>query len=365
MMSGPVTVPKRSRGPLVVVLASGTLLSVIAASQVWVSRSRSNEITPIWQALLSGLAPWFLWAVITPAILALGRRFGFQRGRVRASLLVHAPVALAWGTVHTLVSSTIQWWLFRSATNGEPFPIAEVLSAFLLGTRVQLAILTYFAIVGLGRAAEAIGDLAERERQAIRLEVQLNAARLEALTLRLQPHFLFNTLHAIGVLVREDPPTAERMVTRLGDLLRATLTSSRDEVSLEEEFKLLGLYLEIEQTRFADRLKVEYSIEPLVLAVRVPVFLLQPIVENAITHGIASRAAGGRLLISAERVGKALEIETWNEGELAAGGSDRVGLGTTRERLATRYAGRASLTLEADGTGVRSTIRLPWDAVHG
>jgi hypothetical protein len=364
-MAEPVNVPHRSRGPLVVVLASATLLSAVAASQVWVSRSRSNEITPIWQALLSGLAPWFLWAMVTPAILALGRRFGFQRGRVRVSLLVHGLTALVWGTVHTLVSSTIQWWLFRSSTNGEPFPVAEVLSAFLLGTRVQLAMLTYFAIVGLGRAADALGDLAERERHALRLEAQLNTARLEALTLRLQPHFIFNTLHAIGVLVREDPPTAERMVTRLGDLLRATLTSSRDEVSLEEELRLLGLYLEIEQTRFADRLQVEPAIDPGVMRARVPVFLLQPIVENAITHGIASRAAGGRLVISAGRVGDVLEIRIWNDGVLAAGGSDRVGLGTTRERLATRYAGRASLTLGADGTGVRTTMRLPWDAVHG
>jgi hypothetical protein len=350
---------------LVVALGLATLLSIIAASQVWISRSRANEPTPIWQAVVSGLTPWFLWALVTPAIVALGRRFGFQRGRVALSLLVHGTAALAWGTVHSIVSSTVQWWLFSTAASTEPFPLGEILSLFLLGTRVQLAILTYFAIVGLGKAADAIGSLAERERQAVRLEAQLSAARLEALTLRLQPHFLFNTLHAIGVLVREDPPKAERMVTQLGDLLRATLTSSRDEVALSEELALLGRYLEIERTRFADRLQVEERIDPDVLGARVPVFLLQPIVENAIAHGIATRAAGGRLIITAAHLGDALEISIWNDGSLVAGGNERVGLGTTRERLQTRYQGKASLIVAAADDGVRSTIRLPWKAVHG
>ncbi len=207
----------------------------------------------------------------------------------------------------------------------------------------------------------------EQARVRERLEGQLAQAQLQALKLQLQPHFLFNTLNTIAALVSTDARAAERMVTRLSDLLRQTLHSaSEQEVPLSREIEMLSPYLEIQRLRFSDRLRVEIDVEADAEAVLVPSLLLQPLIENAIRHGITPRAAGGRVQVRARRDGQFLRVEVADDGigfRAWTGRSPRegVGLGTTRGRLRHLYGTSHHLALDAPPEGgftVRLTI--PW-----
>ncbi|MFP2934867.1 sensor histidine kinase, partial [Pyxidicoccus sp. 3LG] len=203
-------------------------------------------------------------------------------------------------------------------------------------------------------------------RRADQLQAWLAEARLQGLAAQLRPHFLFNALNAVASLVHTNPDGAERMLARLGDLLRHSLESGeRQEVTLREEQEALAPYLDIEQTRFGPRLKVEWSLAPDVLEARVPHLALQPLVENAIRHGLAPRAEPGRVRISAERDGGALRVRVQDDGMGLPGGSapvrgGGVGLSNLRARLATLYGPRAVLELKP-GTprGAVAELRLP------
>ncbi len=227
----------------------------------------------------------------------------------------------------------------------EPFPWSELPRQFYSGTRFQMGVLLYGAILGLGRGLDAWRRLGEREAQAERLEAQATAARLEALASRLHPHFLFNALHTVGALIDEEPARARHLLAELGDLLRDVLAEpAATEVPLDEELRLLHRYLAIEEARFADRLRVELDPPGVLADVPVPRLLLQPLVENALRHGIAPRAAGGTVRLGFSTDGGQLVITVANDGTAVRQPiREGVGLGTTRERLATRYGGRASL----------------------
>jgi two-component system LytT family sensor kinase len=203
----------------------------------------------------------------------------------------------------------------------------------------------------------------EQARVRERLEGQLAQAQLQALRLQLQPHFLFNTLNTIAALVSTDARAAERMVTRLSELLRQTLHSaSEQEVPLSRELEMLSPYLEIQRLRFSDRLRVDIDVDPDVETALVPSLLLQPLIENAIRHGITPRAAGGRVQVRARREGDFVRIEVADDGigfRAWTGRSPRegVGLGTTRGRLRHLYGSTHHLALDAPPEG-GFTVRL-------
>jgi LytS/YehU family sensor histidine kinase len=245
-------------------------------------------------------------------------------------------------------------------TGGRRIPTAEVVSQVLSGSRMQLGMIVYAAIVGLGAAVRTWQTLQERELQASRLEAQAARARLEALSARLQPHFLFNTLHAIGALIEEAPGRARTMIALLGDLLRDLIDGTAEgEVPLRLELELLRRYLAIEQIRFEDRLQVEISAPPETLERKVPRLLLQPLAENALRHGLAPRAAAMRLTVAARLDGTALVLEVRNDGlPLPAAVKEGVGLATTRERLENR-APAGALTLLQQGGSVEARITRP------
>ncbi len=325
--------PARLAATIVVAVCVGLML--LSALQLWILRRTSGETATLGATLLYGASAWLPWALTAPAILAMGRRFDFRPGRRWLSLAVHVPFFLLCYVPFTAGLIMLSFRLF--ASTAESLKMRDVVSQ-VFGSRMQFGLIVYAAILGLGLAARTWQALRERELEASRLEALAARARLDALAARLQPHFLFNTLHAIAVLIDEDPGRARTMIALLGDLLRDVIGGASDgEVPLRVELALLQRYLAIEQVRFADRLTVALTPDPDTLDRLVPRLLLQPIAENALRHGLAPRAAAGTLTITSRLTDGALELRVTNDGlPLPATLREGVGLGTTRERLETR-----------------------------
>jgi sensor histidine kinase YesM len=228
--------------------------------------------------------------------------------------------------------------------------------------------LTCWTLFAIRHGIEYYRRYRQRELKASQLEAKLALAQLEVLKMQLQPHFLFNTLHAISTLMYRDVEGADRMVSRLSDFLRLTLDSAGvQEVALRREMEYLDKYLEIEQVRFGDRLVVGRAIDPEALDLLVPNLVLQPLVENAVRHGIAPRAAGGRIQVTAHVQGGSLAIEVLDDGDGAADIREGVGLSNTRARLDQLYGAAARMQLgNADGGGFSACLTLPahTEALH-
>lgn len=224
----------------------------------------------------------------------------------------------------------------------------------------------YWIIVSMVHALTYYRRSQERERKAAELEGRLAQARLQALRMQLHPHFLFNTLHAISTLVYKDPKGADEMIANLSELLRATLdTSDQQEIRLRKELDLLERYLEIQQVRFGDRLRIEKQVDPQTLDASVPTLILQPLVENAIKHGIEPRPGPGEIVIGAHRSGTALQLSVRDNGNGVEGHPARdgsgIGLSNTRARLEQLYGKEAKLTLSRPSNGGCSVeLELPF-----
>jgi LytS/YehU family sensor histidine kinase len=227
------------------------------------------------------------------------------------------------------------------------------------------ALMTYAAIVGLSHGVDYYREARAREKRAAQLETKLVEAQLKTLQGQLHPHFLFNTLHAISALIHRDADDADRMVSRLSDLLRLTLEhDGTQEVSLKEELEFLQKYLEIEQIRFQDRLTVKFAVQPQVLDARVPTLILQPVVENAIRHGIGPLTGGGLVEVSARAEGETLLLQVRDTG---AGLSEDaltalqkgIGLSNTRARLECLYGSRQRFEFSNVHGGLTVRIVIP------
>ncbi len=347
----------RRLASVLLVTSFGTL-ALVSSMQGYLARKSEGQGTGILAALAMGLASWAVWLLVAPGIVVWGRIFDFRRGRRLVSAALHL-LGMGASFVLTGIPSI---WLGYMLFAPDKYPgVLLALSGLATSSRLTLTIFIYATIIGLDRAVHVWQALQERELQATRLEAQATRARLEALGARLQPHFLFNTLHSVSALVDSDPARARTMLAQLGDLLRDVLhDSSNGEITLAAEIALLRRYLDIEQTRFADRVQIDVAIAPDTTALLVPRFLLQPLTENALRHGLAPRAAGGTLRIEARREGTRLRLRVWNNGlALSPSATDGVGLSTTRQRLSTRYGTEASLRLNAADGGVEAVIDLP------
>jgi LytS/YehU family sensor histidine kinase len=301
-----------------------------------------------WTRPLAIWLAWaYLWALLTPAILRLTARYPFRRRHVLRALLVHACASV--------IAVIINLALFAAVA-----PLVGAVSyagswgatfVRLLGTAFFLDLPAYWLLVIV---AETI--------RLSKLEAQLAEARLLALKAQLQPHFLFNALNTVSVLMREDVDAADDVLVRLSALLRKTLDSSAaHEVPLREEIALLEAYLEIERARFADRLTYRLDVDADALDARVPPLILQPLVENAIRHGIARRVAPGHIEIAAARRNGKVHMSVRDDGPgMSSGARDGVGLSNTRARLEQLYGASHSFEISnAEGGGALVSLVIP------
>ncbi|MEP6691640.1 MAG: histidine kinase [Gemmatimonadaceae bacterium] len=303
------------------------------------------------------LADWYLWAFLAPLVMWLGSRISFARFPRVVVIVAHLllGVTIAFGKV------SLRYWIGRAVPWLPTLPWPSILDT--LPTNV----LVYWSILGVSYAIEYYSRFREREVRAAHLESRLARAQLDVLRMQLDPHFLFNTLHTISVLVREhENDTADRMIARLSELLRLSIDNeAMQEVPLARELEILACYLDIQQTRFQERLAVGLDIDPAARDGMVPTLLLQPLVENAIRHGIAHRDTGGRVDVAAARDGDRLRITIRDDGqgisEQAVAGATGVGIPNTRARLEKLYGDRHRFELRNDPAGgVAVTMEIPW-----
>ncbi len=327
-----------------------TAIGLFFASQSGLNYLYQQGAVYWWPTIKIALSDWYVWALLTPVAVWLARRFPLTGRGVWRSVLIH----LLAGVALTTVKIIIEGWV-RNHLLGIPGRINPI-------AKFHLSYLTYWAIVGITVGLGYYRMFRQHEVAAARLETQLAQAQLQALQMQLHPHFLFNTLHAISALMHRDVETAEKMLARLSDLLRLTLESGgKQETLLKDEMEFLQRYLEIEQTRFHDRLTVRTSIAAEALDAFVPNLILQPLVENAIRHGVAPRSQPGTVEIRAQREGAFLRMEICDDGPGLRPGNGREGLGlaNTRARLAALYPDRHQFELAAAPAGgvcVRITI---------
>jgi two-component system, LytTR family, sensor kinase len=316
--------------------------------------------------LALNLVYWYIPALLAPIIMAFALRHPFDRNRWPRQLALHVTAALLYSAVHTAIMMALRTLLLIGQELPPDFPGWRNYTLLSYLTQLDWLLMTYLFLIGLAYALAYRRESETRALNTAQLETRLVEAQLQALQRQLHPHFLFNTLNTVSGLIRTDPDGADRMIDRLGDLLRMTLHKSGvQEVSLKEELDVLGKYVEIEHTRFGNRLKVEMNVQPETLDAQVPSLVLQPLVENAIRHGVAPNARPGWIAVHAERDAGELVLQVRDNGDGLP--PDRlialnrgVGLDNTRARLAHLYRDRFAFTFSNVERGFCVTIRIPF-----
>ena len=352
----------RIRRPWLLVSAACVVPAALDGLQIYLQGRVVGHPPPEWQEVFWQASEWLILGALTPLTFYLGRRFPIRRPYVGRHLAVHIAGALVLCAGWAAAGAGLRWLL---GTSPRDVSTGRYLASWVL-TSLPWSVFMYFAVLGCVHAFSFFLEAREREAQAARLSAQLAEARLGALRMQLNPHFLFNSLNAITVLVRDqDTNAATRMLELLSEALRQALRDDQGiEVPLAQELYFLEQYLAIEQVRFSDRLRPAVMVDASLHDAAVPGFILQPLVENAIRHGIAQRSGAGLLEIGARLDDGVLVLTVRDDGPgprtpLAA--RQGLGLANTRERLATMYGSRASLTLaRGEEGGAIATIRLPY-----
>lgn len=328
-------------------------------------------LTVSWQVGYAMSVPWLdvlrfvgrgcaIWALITPLIFRFVSRLPIEREQWRIALPAHIVVGLA----------LLLGFEFVMPKPGPPpdskdgqsqtrmrHPGPWPLGWLIMSPHMPI----YLALLCGAHAAYFYRRSRERDLRSVELTARLAEARLQALQMQIQPHFLFNSLNALAALIAKNPEAADEMLTNLGDFLRMTFESSgAAEVPLRRELEYVERYLAIERVRFGERLSFSIEVEPGTPAALVPTLLLQPLVENAVRHGIEPRAEGGRIVVRAARDGGSLRLIVSDDG-VGMKLTPRVGIGlaNTRERLRELYGAAGTLSLKSE-TGTEVEIRLPF-----
>jgi two-component system LytT family sensor kinase len=347
-------------------IAAWSVIALVSSAELYLFSPRSGPSLSFGHALAIHAPAWAVWALATAPVVALSRRFPFERPLRPRAVALHLAACAATAAAFSVV--------FAAAAHAFPYrPSVVSLPRELWNHVVSWApflLMAYASLVGIGHALTYAERYAREKAEKATLAAELAAAQLAALRMQLQPHFLFNTLNSIAMLVRsDDAPRAVEMIVLLGDVLRALLRTSSDlEATLASEADLLRRYLAIEQIRFGDRLRVTWRIDDAAARAQVPPLLLQPIVENALRHGLWPAERGGELAISAHRSGDALELEVRDTGVGVPAGFDParssgVGLANVCARLAKMYGAAGALEITAASPhGTRVRLRLPYRA---
>lgn len=362
-------------------VSAAWLVPALFAALDQYAQSRLDNRAPIsLRDMLFSSGDWFLYAFLTPGVFAISRRWPLARPHLARRVWLHLGLALvfcvAWATAGRMLQMGLVYFLspdqFHAAlAKGGSHFWAQAGRAWLswVFTTFPFGVAVYLCMVGIEHATRYFVEAREREVQLARVSEQLSGAKLAALQARVNPHFLFNSLNTINVLVRDgDRAQATRVIEQLSEVLRTTLGRSRDaEVSLDDELALVKQYLAVEQARFSDRLRVEFDVDPSLLSAAIPSFALQHLVENAIRHGIARRSDAGQIGITARRVGDNVVVTVADDGAAIvpdAAATRGHGLANTRERLRTLYGDRASLDVAPRAEqGTMATLRIPYHEV--
>jgi two-component system LytT family sensor kinase len=356
--------PDMGRAKWILIPCAWTMVGLLfTVQEIVVAKVHGGHVN--WVFVVIEFVYWYVWAGYTPLVTGLAKRFPLTGPRFGTHIAIHTITALLVAPLASVteyfLSGGLLRLLFRITDPGAPLLLptftVSVLSMSFTG------VLTYWLVVGLYQSIHFYQAAMERQTIAAQLETQLSHAELQNLKSQLHPHFLFNSLHTIGVLMQEDVDAAGHLLVSLGDLLRMALERRENEITLQSELEFVGKYLEIEQTRFHDRLKVHVDVPPELLGVYVPSLALQPLVENAIKHGISVDSAAGRLEISAQRHNGRVRLCVRDDGPGPAPGSRlRLGVGLTnvQSRLKQIYGDESLLELTGgDGRGCEAIITIP------
>ena len=373
-MPDATSLPRPPRHLWLLLAAACVVPAVLDAFQTYLQGLLGDDgDRPSWRFILWQGTEWLILGALTSITYYLGRRFPLRRPHLARNLVVHLAGALVLCIGWAAAGASLRLALGLNPSRGQT---GAYFASWML-TSLPWSVFMYFTVLGSVHAFGYFFEAREREAQAARLSAQLAEARLGALQMQLHPHFLFNSLNAVTVLVRDqDTAGATRMLELLSDALRRVLRGDQGhEVTLAEELAFVREYLAIEQVRFSDRLRVTYDVEPGLDGAAVPGFVLQPLVENALRHGIAKRREAGALEIGARREGDALVLRVRDDGVGIgergddAGRREGVGLANIRERLRTLYGDRGRLELAAAGPdearGTVATVRLPLRELAG
>ena len=342
-----------------VVFACWTVNGLLAAADLLTMRDPSGRPMAIFLALKASLLGAWLWVPFALGLLWLVRRFPIEPGQLARSLPVHAAAVVAVVVLRAVLIYSLNPWVGWWAATPD-------FSAVLIRSIVNNTFLSWL-VIGVGHALLFSARSRERERQTLALQTQLSEARLVALSSKLNPHFLFNALNSIAELVHRDAAAADRMIVGLSALLRNSLERSGDaQVPLHEELRLLGFYLDIEKVRLGPRLRVEWQVEDAALSAQLPPLLLQPLVENAVRHGISRRLTPGVVVVRAFRSNQRLVLEVQDDG--AGSGEPTPGCGTglktTRARLECLYGEDFTFGLQHASSGTLVHIEIPFAAMQ-
>lgn len=361
MFSGMTGNFKRSLLSISLYLLVSLGLSLLFALQTMAVAVRVGMPANFLDNWFPNLYTWAPWGILSFFVLGFARRHPLELRSLKTTLPRHILALLLFSLLHNILASII----FFAWTGTEATKMAEYFLTMWVKT-LHFNLLVYALLVSLSQIKETVRKNQRERLRAVRLEADLAHARLEVLRARLNPHFLFNTLHSIQALVRRDPQTAEAMLARVGDLLRRTLdTADENEVTLRDELEIVEIYLDIQGIRFRERLRSAFHIDPQTLDCLVPTLILQPLVENAVRHGITPRSEGGVLSVVSEAAERRLRILIQDDGpgvprDAAALFDKGTGLNNTRERLRHHFPDDFRLTLRnAEGGGAQVLLDIP------
>ncbi len=346
---------------------------VIAGLSVWASTRGSPTAVSLGTALVWQMSCWLMWSVWSQGILTLVDRVPLATGRIGAWLSVHLAISLLLMVISTLIIGWLDWTFLP--WRGAAMPLSRAITHGAM-QHLDFQFMIYWATLGAAYTALYVRRYRERDRAAAELEQRLSRQQLEALRMQLNPHFLFNALNSVTELMEMDVRQAQRALTSVSDLLRRSLQlAATPTIPLWREIELVELYLQVAQVRYGEGLSIDMHVDPAAVDIEVPSFVLQPLVENALKHGLWPGRSGQSILVSARRLGPMLELIVQDNGRgldgsitdsgrflAATPGVDGLGIGltNTRTRLAMLYGDRYAFRMaNISGGGCTVEIRLP------